>query len=90
MNVENETWSSGESEPDEQVDLDMTNASGIGAIDTVDNQNEPNVDVFYDTYYHHSIKDFTGQASIRENISVNGNTPLDYFELFFDSFSGYH
>lgn len=84
MSAGNESWSSGESEPDEPVDSDMTGASEIEIIDIAD-QNEPNLDLHYDNYYYPSIKDFTAQASIRENISVKDDSSLDYFELFFDS-----
>lgn len=82
MDAESVVWSSGESEPNESDD----ERNMIGASEDI-NTNVPcdidkeYPDIFYDSSFYPSVKDFTGLS----DILVQGDTPLDYFEIFFNS-----
>ena len=78
--AENKAWSSGESEPENEV---LENED-IGEIDLEDfYYNE--IQLFEDAHFYPSIKDFEGSSEINPNISFSGNKPIDYFNYFCDS-----
>ena len=78
--AENEAWSRGESEPENEV---LENED-IGEIDSEDfYYNETQLSE--DADFYPSIKDFEGSSEINPNISFWGNRPIDYFNYFFDS-----
>ncbi|XP_071580675.1 piggyBac transposable element-derived protein 4-like [Temnothorax nylanderi] len=77
--TENEAWSSGESEPEVQ-DSDNEEIDDIDLGDKYDGSQ-----IFEDTYFYPSIKDFEGSSEINSNISISGNNPIDYFNYFCDS-----
>lgn len=79
MRAQDEVWSSGESEPKEEAEADMTGAPNRIVEDTDDGQYELVDHLIYDNSYFPSISDFSGQASICENISLNSGHPSDYF-----------
>jgi len=72
--------SSGESEPDSEVESE---AGDEIADDYNDIEYIPGLQTFYDTDFFPSVKKFTSQFGIQDN-EMNGNEPIDYFELFFD------
>ena len=73
--AENKAWSSGESEPENE---------DIGEINSEDfYYNE--AQLFEDTHFYPSIKDFEGSSEINPNISFSGNSVIDYFNSFWDS-----
>lgn len=83
MSAEDEAWSSGESEPDEQVCNDTTS----------DCENELDLDIdemlqaeqlVNDTAYTPSVKDFIGPVGVCTGVLVKGDSPYDFFEYFFD------
>jgi len=78
--AENEVWSSGESEPEVR---DSENEE-IGNIDLGDDDYDGS-QIFEDAYFYPSIKDFEGSSEINPNISISGNSPIDYFNYFCDS-----
>ena len=78
--AENEAWSSGESEPENEV---LENKD-IGEIDSEVFYNNA-TQLFENTHFCPSIKDFEGSSEINPNISFSGNRPIDYFNYFFDS-----
>lgn len=76
----NETWSSGESEPEVS---DATDEE-IDYIDVGDDDYD-GTQIFEDACFYPSIKDFVGSSEINPNISISGNSPIDYFKYFCDS-----
>ena len=73
--AENEAWSSGESEPENE---------DIGEIDVEDfyyNKTQ----LFGGVHFYPSIKDFEGSSEINPYISFSGNRPIDYFNYFCNS-----
>ena len=86
MDAESEVWSSGESEADESdSERDMTNAAEAADDDEllIDIDNTP--DVFYDSAFYPSVKYFTSPSGIQSTINVVSNSPVCYFEIFFNS-----
>lgn len=84
MDAESIAWSSGESEPNESDGVrDVTGASKTA--DDIDIDIENNSDIRYDSSFYPSVKDFTGLSGIRDTIVVPDDTPLGYFEIFFNS-----
>jgi len=79
-------WSSGESEPDELLIEDSTGAfESADPLESINYEDEDIPGLSFDSIYHPSIKDFIGQSSICDNISISGNTTLHYFDFFFNS-----
>ena len=78
--AENEAWSSGESEPENEV---LEN-EGMGEIDSEDFY-FTKTQLFEEAHFHPSIKDFERCSKINPNISFSGNRPIDYFNYFCDS-----
>jgi len=79
-------WSSGESEPDELLVEDSTGVSEpADSLESINYEDKVIPGLSFDSIYHPSIKDFIGQSSICDNISISGNTPLHYFDFFFNS-----
>jgi len=79
-------WSSGESEPDELLVKDSSGASEpADPLESINYEDENISDLSFDSKYHPSIKDFIGQSSICDNISILEKTPLHYFDFFFNS-----
>ena len=75
--ADNEAWSSGESEPENEV---LENED-IGEIDSKDfYYNE--TQLFEDAHFYPPIKYFEGSSEINPNISFSGNKPIDYFSEF--------
>ncbi|XP_032690081.1 piggyBac transposable element-derived protein 4-like [Odontomachus brunneus] len=75
---ENNTWSSGESEPEEQ-DLENENTDIIISENDYDGS-----EFFEDADFYPSIKNFNGNSRINPNISLPENKPIDYFNHFCD------
>ena len=73
-------WSSDESEPDEANDDNFD----ISDVDLEDPDFTSLGEIIYDTDFYPSIKDFTGVAGINENVDLEGNEPINYFENFID------
>lgn len=83
MNAENNVWSSGESEPEENVsDRDIVSDVDLGNTTNDDNDETP--DVYFSPYFYPSIKDFAGKSTVRSNVSINKITPLECFKHFLD------
>ncbi|XP_032689157.1 glutamic acid-rich protein-like, partial [Odontomachus brunneus] len=59
---DDEAWSSGESEPEEDVITDRTIACDVDLLDNERDENIP--DVHYDPYFYPSIKTFTEQTNL--------------------------
>ncbi|XP_018371355.1 PREDICTED: piggyBac transposable element-derived protein 4 [Trachymyrmex cornetzi] len=82
INDECDAWSSGESEGDS-----ITSDDDIFEINDDDLHYLPGEEIFYDNHFYPSIKDFIGSgSSISEDAPLNGNKPINYFQLFFDDF----
>lgn len=77
---DDEAWSSGESEPEEDVITDGTIACDVDLLDNERDENIP--DVHYDPYFYPSIKTFTGEARIRDHVSLDEPTPLECLKYF--------
>ena len=76
----NEAWSSGESEPENEV-LENEDIGEINSEDFYYNETQ----LFEDAHFYPSIKDFESSSEINPNISLWGNRPIDYFNYFCDS-----
>lgn len=72
--------SSGESEPEIESDSD----DEIIEIDTDELEYIPGQEIIYENSFFPSIKQFTSRSGIRENMELNENDPIHYFEIFFD------
>lgn len=81
---DDEAWSSGESEPEEDVITDRTIACDVDLLDNERDENIP--DVHYDPYFYPSIKTFTGEARIRDHVSLDESNPLECLKYFFNTF----
>ncbi|XP_020294562.1 piggyBac transposable element-derived protein 2-like [Pseudomyrmex gracilis] len=81
--ADDEAWTSGESEPEERDSDDEETYD----IDFEDLENVEYVEdqIYEDSWFFPSIKDFNGTSEINQNINVAGNTPIDFFNYFFDS-----
>lgn len=73
-------WSSGESEP--EIEENVENEE-IDDIDFEDNYDEN--EIFHDAYFYLSTKDFEGSSKINPNIYTSRSNPIDYLKYFFDS-----
>lgn len=78
--ADDEAWTSGESEPEER-DPDDEETYGIDLEDVEYVKDQ----IYEDSWFFPSIKDFNGTSEINQNINVAGNTPIDFFNYFFDS-----
>ena len=83
MSRRNECFSSGKSEPEEEIDEDITGAPNLFS-EIKESSYMSCEEITYDSYFYSSIKDFVRQPKIREHICVYSNDPCDYFEYFFD------
>ncbi|XP_014481496.1 PREDICTED: uncharacterized protein LOC106747954 [Dinoponera quadriceps] len=83
MDNENIVWSSGESEPDDS-DHERDISIVPEAIEEDCHIDFDYPEIAYDKFFYPSIKDFTGSFQIRESVTIPGDAPLDYFEIFFD------
>lgn len=82
MDVERENWSSSESESSkfdqEELDIEFLNVEGSNY--------SSRDEVFYNSHFFPSIKDFAGgESKICDNVPLTGIEPVHYFELFFDN-----
>ena len=77
--AENETWSSGESEPGNEA-LENEDIDEIDSGDFYYNKTQ----LFEDAHFYPSIKDLEGSSEINPNNSFSGNRPIDYFNCFCD------
>ncbi|XP_020298998.1 piggyBac transposable element-derived protein 4-like [Pseudomyrmex gracilis] len=79
---DDEAWSSGESEPEEDV---ITDRSIACDVDLLDYKRDENIlDVHYDPYFYPSIKTFTGEAQQNpepDRIHMKPWTPITEDEL---------
>lgn len=73
-------WSSGESEPEVEENVENEEIDDINFEDNYDES-----EIFHDAYFYPSIKDFEGSSKINPNICISGNNPIDYLNYFFDS-----
>ncbi|XP_043473691.1 piggyBac transposable element-derived protein 4-like [Leptopilina heterotoma] len=73
-------WSSGESEPEE---IDAANFD-ITDLNIEDPNSWSAFDIIHDSHFYPSVKDFSGTSKISENVLLEGNEPIDYFQWFFD------
>ncbi|XP_020296288.1 piggyBac transposable element-derived protein 4-like [Pseudomyrmex gracilis] len=83
---DDEAWSSGESEPEEDVITDRTIACDVDLLDNKRDENIP--DVHYDPYFYPSIKTFTEQTNLfqeqnpePDRIHMKQWTPISEDEL---------
>ncbi|XP_020297526.1 piggyBac transposable element-derived protein 2-like [Pseudomyrmex gracilis] len=81
--ADDKAWTSGESKP-EKRDPDDEETYGIDLEDLEDVEYVED-QIYEDSWFFPSIKDFNGTSEINQNINVLGNTPIDFFNYFFDS-----
>lgn len=77
----NLAWSSGESEPEEQISDEENDQNSDGGLQ---DDEYDNTEIYKDAYFYPSVKDFVGVSEINQNIQIAGNNPIDYFRYFFD------
>ncbi|KAL1487691.1 hypothetical protein ABEB36_005648 [Hypothenemus hampei] len=78
--AENNGISSGESEPEEVEDLESEENIDFDIENVYEGR-----EIFEDSNFHPSIKNFEGNSEINPDISITGNRPIDYFNYFCDT-----
>ena len=76
--------SSGESELEIEPDSNSDSDTEIVEIDKDELEYIPGHEIIYENSFSPSVKTFSSRSDIRENIELNGNDPIHYFEFFYE------